>query len=204
MKSSGIYKCILYRNRSFWLIVVCFYGFQCNSSAVCESLKGFFCDLQTAWRLVLSMKPWSYIWLEIGLFSTVIAIIRACACWALFVVTLTITVHLIYTYIYIYKHRVPGREPRSSTGNTSSNPQVSALVPRPAVNGMERMCQRHGSDQTSTLLFESKNHVSIHSYNIIYAEEEFLSVIPNSVIVWSLQYNFCCNNWQMQCNDRNV
>ena len=42
MKKSGIYKCILYCNRSFWLIVVCFYGFQCNSSAVCESLKGFF------------------------------------------------------------------------------------------------------------------------------------------------------------------
>ena len=36
------HKCILYCNRSFWLIVVCFYGFQCNSSAVCESLKGFF------------------------------------------------------------------------------------------------------------------------------------------------------------------
>ena len=39
-------------------------------------------------------------------FSTIIAIIRACACWALFVVTLTNTVRLIYiytyTYIYIY------------------------------------------------------------------------------------------------------
>ena len=80
--------------------MVCFYGFQCNSSAVYESLKGFFCDLQTAWRLVLSMKPWSYIWLEFGLFSTIIAIFRACACWALFVVTLTNTVHFIYIYIY--------------------------------------------------------------------------------------------------------
>ena len=28
----------------------------------------------TAWRLVLSMKPWSYIWLEFGLFSTIIYI----------------------------------------------------------------------------------------------------------------------------------
>ena len=52
--------------------------------------------------------PWdhmgSYKWLEFGLFSTIIAIIRACACWALFVVTLTNTVHLIYihTHIYIY------------------------------------------------------------------------------------------------------
>ena len=81
--------------------MVCFYGFQCNSFAVCESLKWFFCDLQTAWRLVLSMKPWSYIWLEFGLFSTIIAIIRACACWALYVVTLTNTVHLIYIYIYV-------------------------------------------------------------------------------------------------------
>ena len=59
------------------------------------------CD--TAWRLVLSMKPWSYIWLEFGLFLTIIAIIRACACWALFVVTLTNTVHLIYIYTYILK-----------------------------------------------------------------------------------------------------
>ena len=44
---------------------------------------------------------------------------------------------------------VPGPEPRSSGGNTSSNPQVSALIPRPAFNGMERMCQRHGSNQNS-------------------------------------------------------
>ena len=59
-----------------------------------------FVNLLIAWRLVLSMKPWSYIWLEFGLFSTIIAIIRACACWALFVVTLTNTVHLIYIYIW--------------------------------------------------------------------------------------------------------
>ena len=68
-----------------------------------------FCIMATnnrwgSWRLVLSMKPWSYIWLEFGLFSTIIAIIRACACWALFVVTLTNTVHLIYIYIYIYMY----------------------------------------------------------------------------------------------------
>ena len=31
------------------------------------------------------------------------------------------------------------------------------------------MCQRHGSDQTPTLLFESKNHASINSYSITYA-----------------------------------
>ena len=68
-----------------------------DASLFCESSQ-----FLTAWRLVLSMKPWSYIWLEFGLFSTIITIIRACACWALFVVTLTNTVHLIYIYIYIY------------------------------------------------------------------------------------------------------
>ena len=44
---------------------------------------------------------------------------------------------------------VHGPEPRSSGGNTSSNSQVSALIPRPVFNGMERMCQRHGSNQNS-------------------------------------------------------
>ena len=44
---------------------------------------------------------------------------------------------------------VHGPEPRSSGGNTSSNPQVSALIPRPAFNGMERTCQRHESNQNS-------------------------------------------------------
>ena len=61
-----------------------------------------------------------------------------------------------------YKHRASGREQWSSGGNTSSNPQVSAPVPRPVVNGMERMCQ------TPTLLFESKNDVSINSYSKTY------------------------------------
>ena len=55
---------------------------------------------------ITSMKLWSYKWLEFGwTFSTIIAIIRACACWALFVVTLTNTVHLIYIYIYLYVYR---------------------------------------------------------------------------------------------------
>ena len=44
---------------------------------------------------------------------------------------------------------VHGPEPRSSGRNTSSNPQVSALIPRPAFNGMEMMCQCHGSNQNS-------------------------------------------------------
>ena len=38
--------------------------------------------------------------------------------------------------------------------------------------------------------FRVQNHVSIHSCSITYAVEEFLlSIIPNSVIAWSLQYN---------------
>ena len=80
-------------------------GFTCTLRCYTPSLfDTLFCDLQTAWRLVLSMKLWSYIWLEFGLFSTIIAIIRACACWALFVVTLTNTVHLIYIYICTFCH----------------------------------------------------------------------------------------------------
>ena len=52
----------------------------------------------------------------------------------------------------------------------------------------------HGSDQTPILLFESTNHVSIHSYSITYAVEEFLlSIIPNSLIVWSFLYFDICN-----------
>ena len=42
-----------------------------------------------------------------------------------------------------------GLKPRSSGENTSSNLHVSALIPRPAFNGVERMCQRHGSNQNS-------------------------------------------------------
>ena len=44
---------------------------------------------------------------------------------------------------------VHGPEQRSSGGNTSSNPQVSALIPRPAFNRMERVCQRHVTNQNS-------------------------------------------------------
>ena len=42
-----------------------------------------------------------------------------------------------------------GPEPKSSEGNTSSNPKVSALIPRPAFNRMEKTCQRHRSNQNS-------------------------------------------------------
>ena len=89
----------------------------------------------------------------------------------------------MHIHIYIINTELLDGNQGLSGGNTSSNPQVSALVPRPVVNGMERMCQRHESDQTPILLFESKNHVSINSYNKTYAVEEFLSVNPNSVIV---------------------
>ena len=44
---------------------------------------------------------------------------------------------------------VHGPEPRSSGGNMSSNLQVSGLILRPAFNGMEKMCQPHGSNQNS-------------------------------------------------------
>ena len=44
---------------------------------------------------------------------------------------------------------VHGPERRSSGGNTSSNWQVSGLIPRPAFHGTERMCQRHVGNQNS-------------------------------------------------------
>ena len=47
---------------------------------------------------------------------------------------------------------------RSSGRQTSSNPQVSALIPRPFIDRMERVCQRHGINQTPILLFEPKTH----------------------------------------------
>ena len=48
-----------------------------------------------------------------------------------------------------------------------ANPQVPALIPRPAINRTARMCQRHGSNQTPTLLFESKLiSQSVHRYKI--------------------------------------
>ena len=37
----------------------------------------------------------------------------------------------------------------SSGGNTTSNQQVSALIPRPTFNWMGRVCQRHGNNQKS-------------------------------------------------------
>ena len=40
-------------------------------------------------------------------------------------------------YVYNDKLSIYGPEPRSPEGNTSSNPQVSALIPRPASNGMD-------------------------------------------------------------------
>ena len=46
-------------------------------------------------------------------------------------------------------NRMDGPEQRSSGENTPSNPKVTALIYRPAFNGMERMCQRHGSNQNS-------------------------------------------------------
>ena len=46
----------------------CFHDVR-DASLVCD-LSQFLTD----WRLVLSMKPWSYIWLEFGLFSTIIYI----------------------------------------------------------------------------------------------------------------------------------
>ena len=49
-------------------------------------------------------------------------------------------------YVMYIINGVHGPEPGSSGGNTSSNPQVSALLPRHAFDEMERMWQCHRSN----------------------------------------------------------
>ena len=71
-----------------WMIAIIVEKLQNNLQNGClhdvrdASLACELSQFLTAWRLVLSMKPWSYIWLEFGLFSTI-----------------------IYIYIYIYIER---------------------------------------------------------------------------------------------------
>ena len=72
-----------------------------------------------------------------------------CAYIMIFVSPLVHLRSINYYYYYYVINGVHGPEPRWSRGNTSSNPQVSALIPRPAFNGMESMCHRHGSNQNS-------------------------------------------------------
>ena len=105
---------------------------------------------------------------------------------------------------------VHGPEPMSSGGNTSSHPQVSALIPRPASNGMERMCQRHGSNQNShppvlvrkPLCYPSIhyqissrgvfgiNHFKLRNFAVVAIECSFATVDRDSIMVrihrWSV------------------
>ena len=77
------------------------HGFMDNTNrqAACKSQKNPLSDSQTAEELqipivrqsVLSMKPWSYIWLEFGLFSTIIYVYI-----------------YIYICVYIYESLAPG------------------------------------------------------------------------------------------------
>ena len=64
-------------------------------------------------------------------------------------ILITYSADIIYGMYVI--NGVYGPEPRSSGGNASSNPQVSALIPRLASKGMERMCQRLGNNYNSHL-----------------------------------------------------
>ena len=105
---------------------------------------------------------------------------------------------------------VHGPEPRSSGGNTSSNPQVSALISRPALNGMKRMCQRHGRNHNShpPVLFRNPlciqfihyhkssrgvfgiNHFKFRNFTVVAIECSFATVdrgnIMASIHRWSL------------------
>ena len=82
-----------------------FHGCNTNRQAVCKSHKIFdyfsvIYRLPDDWYYIHETMVVQMTW--VWTFSTMIAIIRACACWAIFVLTLTNTVHLIYIYIYIY------------------------------------------------------------------------------------------------------
>ena len=76
-------------------------GFFCG-----ESLKGFFLlftDCLTIGNIHETMVVhMTWVWTFFNYYSN----IRACACWALLVVTLTNTVHLIYIYIYIWSRKI--------------------------------------------------------------------------------------------------
>ena len=63
---------------------------------------------------------------------------------------------------YMLKYSAVKKSCFNLNQDTSSNPQVSALIPQTAINRMERICQRHESNQTLTLLFESTTHESIN------------------------------------------
>ena len=83
---------------------------------------------------------------------------------------------------------VHGPEPKSSGGNTSSNSQVSALIHRPAFNGMERVYQRHGGNQDSqspVVVRKPLCYQLIHYH--IGSRGVLVSIISNSVILLSLQ-----------------
>ena len=69
---------------------------------------------------------------------------------------------------YMFTHRASEPELRSSRGNTASIPQVLALTLQPpAYNRMERVCQRHGSDQTPVLHYYSLNYyITCYLYHI--------------------------------------
>ena len=91
-----------------------------------------------------------------------------------------------------------------SGGNTSPNPQVSVLIPRPAFDGKGRMCQRHGSDKNShaPLLVQkplcnqlmhyhisnrgvfSINHIKFRNFAVVAMECLFVTVDGCSIMAW--------------------
>ena len=98
-----------------------------------------------------------------------------------------------------------GQNQGLSGGNTSSNPQVSVFLHRPAFNGMERMCQRHGSNRNShppvlvrkPLCYQfihnhisirrgfGINHFKLHNFAVVAIECSFATV-DRGIIMASL------------------
>ena len=75
-----------------------------------------------------------------------IVCVRAC------VVCVCVRLQLYNTW-YVSNNELSMRTRTKLVRNTSSNPEVSALIPRLASNRTERMCKRNGSNWTPTLRF---------------------------------------------------
>ena len=81
----------------------------------------------------------------------------------------------------------------------SSNTQVSALIPRPVLNGIERMCLRHGSNQNSHppvlvrrplcnqfihyhISSRGINHFKLRNFAVVEIECSFATVYRSSIM----------------------
>ena len=94
---------------------------------------------------------------------------------------------------YVYEKWNSRAKPRSSGGFTSANPQVLALIPRPAFNWMERMCQRQGSNKKPHPPALVKHHNVIFIYYHISSRGVVVSI--NHIIWWKFDGHHLGEVW---------